>query len=75
MDIGMLWFDNDKKTGLAAKVSRAATYYQNKYGKRPNLCFVNPASLNGTPAECRDIEIRSANTIRPNHLWLGYHDK
>ena len=47
MDIGMLWFDNDKKTDLAAKVGRAAEYYQKKYGQMPNLCFVNPASLNG----------------------------
>ncbi len=55
MDIGMLspmkrgtpWFDNDKKTDLAAKVGRAAAYYQKKYGQMPNLCFVNPASING----------------------------
>ena len=47
MDIGMLWFDNDKKTDLTTKVSRAAEYYQKKYGQMPNLCFVNPASLNG----------------------------
>lgn len=45
MDIGMLWFDNDTKADLSVKVARAATYYQNKYGKRPDLCFVHPSML------------------------------
>ena len=42
MDIGMLWFDNDKNCDLDAKVERAATYYHKKYGQSPNLCFVHP---------------------------------
>ena len=33
MNIGMLWFDNDKKTDLAGKITRAADYYRNKYGQ------------------------------------------
>lgn len=53
MNIGMLWFDNDPKADLPAKIERAANYYQNKYGKRPTLCFVHPSHLpangNGKP--------------------------
>lgn len=45
MKIGMLWFDNDPKTGLEIKIERAATYYRNKYGKNPTLCFVHPSML------------------------------
>ena len=33
MDIGMLWFDNDKKSSIPSKVEKAARYYQKKYGK------------------------------------------
>jgi hypothetical protein len=47
MNIGMLWFDNDPKADLPAKIERAAKYYQNKYGKRPTLCFVHPSHLPG----------------------------
>jgi hypothetical protein len=42
MDIGMLWFDNDNQTDLPRKIENAADYYLNKYGIRPNVCFINP---------------------------------
>ena len=45
MNTGMLWFDNDKKSDYEAKIERAATYYHDKYGKTPNLCFVHPCMI------------------------------
>jgi len=45
MNIGMLWFDNDPKANLDAKIERAATYYQKKYGRSPTLCFIHPSML------------------------------
>lgn len=43
MNVGMMWFDNDPKMVLTAKVARAASYYRDKYGKNPSLCFVHPS--------------------------------
>ena len=81
MDIGMLWFDNDQQADLNIKVTRAVTYYQKKYGKKPNLCFVNPCmiSTNGNGGEGSNgkvktnngIEIRGTDSLLPNHFWLG----
>jgi hypothetical protein len=31
MNVGFLWFDNDPKTELTAKVGKAAEYYFKKY--------------------------------------------
>jgi len=45
MNIGMLWFDNDKNETINEKILRAANYYQNKYGQSPTLCFVHPSML------------------------------
>ena len=45
MNAGMLWFDNDPKTALAAKIERAADYYRHKYGRDPNLCLIHPSML------------------------------
>ncbi len=45
MKIGMLWFDNDPHTALAAKVEKAAAYYLTKYGRTPTVCFVHPSML------------------------------
>lgn len=85
MEIGMLWFDNDKQADLTVKVKRAVTYYQEKYGKKPNLCFVNPCMLpingNGNSnkkekdaTNLKDgVEIRESKSMLPNHFWIGIH--
>ena len=76
MEIGMLWFNNDKKAGLQAKITRAASYYRDKYGQTPNLCFIHPDML---PSESlpengdreTGLEIRTTKTMLPNHFWIG----
>lgn len=78
MHIGMLWFDNDKKSDLSAKVSRAATYYHGKYGKKPNICFVHPSMVqsksNGQALKAGDIEIQLTKTVLPHHFWIGFQN-
>lgn len=71
MNVGMLWFDNDPKTDLKAKIERAALYYRNKYGKKPNLCFVHPSMLPGDHEKPKEIEIRTTRSVLPNHFWIG----
>ena len=87
MDIGMLWFDNDRQADLSVKVERAVFYYQEKYGQKPNLCFVNPSMVvgngngNGNGNEkakeqkvaitTHGVEIRESVTMLPNHFWIG----
>jgi hypothetical protein len=83
MKIGMLWFDNDKKTDLITKIEHAADYYQNKYGLRPNLCYVHPSMAPNAPevkANGRDPEaafragnvvVRTSKSVLPNHIWIG----
>jgi hypothetical protein len=80
MDVGMLWFDNDSKSDLAAKISRAAAYYKDKYGVKPTLCYVNPRMLsNGSSqgkfkkveAKAGGIELRTTELVLPNHFWIG----
>lgn len=71
MYIGMLWFDNDPKATLDAKIARAVEYYENKYGKKPNLCFVHPSMLS---AGEMPIEVRGNKHVRPNHFWIGMNN-
>jgi hypothetical protein len=75
MKIGMLWFDNDPKADLLTKINRAASYYQHKYGQRPDLVFVHPTMLGGaTPRSQDNIEVRPNRSVLPNHLWIGIHE-
>jgi mevalonate pyrophosphate decarboxylase len=71
MNIGMLWFDNDPKTDITVKISRAVDYYRQKYGQTPNLCFVHPSMVKSGPAKTGNIEVRSSRSVLPNHFWLG----
>lgn len=71
MDIGMLWFDNDPKSDLASKVTKAADYYRGKYGEEPNLCFVHPSMLPEKKTKAGAVAIRVNNTVLPHHLWIG----
>ena len=79
MNVGMLWFDNDPRTALAAKVSRAADYYRQKYGLVPDLCLVHPSMLGErrdlVEAQTGKVAIRPNRAILPGHLWIGTEDK
>jgi hypothetical protein len=81
MNAGMLWFDNDPKTALTAKIERAADYYRHKYGRDPNLCLIHPSML---PADMKmqdeqpltgKVKVRPYRPVLPGHLWIGIEDK
>ena len=78
MNIGMLWFDNDPKAEFSTKIERAASYYRNKYGRTPNLCFVHPSMLHENhsddpqkPVKSGSVEVRTSRSVMPNHFWIG----
>lgn len=71
-DLGMLWYDDDKKRPIDEKVARAAEYYRAKFGVSPTVVWVNPAMLNGdAPASVAGVKVEARRTVLKNHLWLG----
>jgi len=71
MNVGMLWFDNDPSSELEDKISRAAGYYEKKYGMTPDLCFVHPSMLKNKTLPSSSIQIKTDRSILPNHFWIG----
>jgi hypothetical protein len=84
----MLWYDNDPRTALAAKVARAADYYHKKYGLVADLCLVHPSMLAGIKpdgggeqpgcppeAQAGKVHVGTNRYIRPGHLWIGTEEK
>lgn len=71
----MLWFDNDPKTELPEKISRAAEYYRKKYGRQPNLCVVNPRMLGAQRPKSGRMVVETSAVIQPNHLWIGVESR
>ena len=70
MKIGMMWLDDDKRRSLEEKISRAADYYEMKYGRSPNQCYVNTRTLVEKKAIGR-LLVEPAATILPHHFWIG----
>lgn len=76
MKVGMLWFDNSKQRDLDTKIERATSYYEKKYGQKPNVCFVHPSMVaEEEKPQAQGIEIRSMTTVLPNHFWIGVNGK
>ena len=70
MNIGMLWLDDDKSRSIEEKVKLAADYYRQKYGKKPNMCYVNTKAIE-TEIKVGKVAVLPAGHIRPQHLWIG----
>lgn len=70
MRIGMMWLDDDKGISLEEKIRRAADYYRNKYGRSPDLCYVNTRTL-AEERRVGQIEVLPARNVLPHHFWMG----
>ncbi len=69
MNIGMLWYDNSPAP-LADKLKKAAAYYQAKYGRKPDVCYVAPGTApDGTTVH--DLTLRVSSGISKNNFWMG----
>jgi hypothetical protein len=70
MNVGMLWLDTDQIRPLDEKVTRAAEYYQEKYGRTPEVCYVNTAMLKEETNVGR-IEVKPIKSVHRHHFWIG----
>lgn len=70
MNVGMLWLDADQVRPFDEKVTRAAEYYQEKYGRSPDVCYVNIAMLTEETNVGR-IEVKPIKSVQQHHFWIG----
>ena len=75
MQEGLLWFDSDPKRDLADKVARAADRYQFKFGRRPNLCYVNSSQVDGGPVKLDGVRLLPAHNVLKHHFWIGVEEE
>jgi hypothetical protein len=73
MKSGLLWYDASSNP-IERKIADAAKRYYDKFGIKPDTCFVNEKDL--TPgAALAQIKITPKRTILPNHVWVGLANK
>lgn len=72
---GLLWFDDDPVRTVGDKVGRAVLRYQQKYGHKPDVCYVHPAHLNESAPNVAEVKVLPAKSVLPHHFWLGIESK
>jgi hypothetical protein len=82
MKVGLLWYDDDPRRDLEAKVIRAAQRYREKFGCWPDTCYVHaraglPSGEEQARVTCRSeggrnaVRLLSAPNVLLHHFWLG----
>jgi hypothetical protein len=72
MKVGMLWFDAEQSQPLEDRLARAASYYRQKYGAQPNVCFMHPSVAAGQAQEAvPGMALRTDKAVLPYHFWMG----
>ena len=74
MNIGMLWYD-ESPLALKERIEKAAVYYVEKHGLKPNLCIVHPSMLEAEELRVNGMLVRRGPGIRPGHFWIGVDDE
>jgi hypothetical protein len=74
---GMLWFDNDPRATLSARIEKAMDYYRKKYGRMPELCLVHPSMMekNQKQLDIGKLTVRPYKPVLPNHFWIGIEEQ
>ncbi len=70
-----VWYDDNPKKAVIAKIDEAVLRYKQKFGKNPNVCKLNEKmqtldeSLTG--ADLTGVKIQGTKNIPQNYFWLG----
>ena len=67
MTEGLLWYDADGKRPTGQKIDDAARRYQERFGRAPNCCHVNPAEL----VEHTSVQVVANPRVLRHHYWVG----
>jgi len=68
---GWMWVDSRRDRNLREKVLAAARRYRGKFGRPPDICYINAAHLDRPEIEVQGVRVVGAPNIPPHHFWLG----
>ncbi len=75
LSTALMWFDNSPKVPLAVKIEEATSAYEAKFGRLPNVCYVNPADcpegVGGPAGAPAGVAVETEASVLPHHLYIG----
>lgn len=72
LKVGLLWFDDDLKRPLAAKLDEAVERYEERFGARPTSVHLHPAQAEGLSHG--RLHVLGDVNLRRNHFLLGMEE-
>ncbi len=69
----LIWFDNDRKRPLHAKVQAAVERYEKRFGSAPELVLLNPMQA-GAEETIAGISVRTTALVSRDHFYVGTED-
>jgi len=72
MKQGMLWYDNLSGKNLNERIEQAVNYFKQKYGEKPERCFVHPEMVIGQSEQDLSIKVVTDEKILHNHIWIEF---
>jgi hypothetical protein len=72
MTNGMIWFDNDPQRQIGDKIRLAVQFYQQKYGRVPTVCSLNPQFEGLIQSGDRSLNYEFNGELSPDHIWIGF---
>lgn len=69
-----VWYDDNPKKSVSAKIGEAILRYKQKYGKNPKVCMLNegvqPEDYTNLKATA-NLQIMPVKHIRQNYFWIS----
>jgi len=67
---GLLWFDDDTRRSVAVRVRNAIERYEERFGIRPNFCYLNPDQA--TNLQIPGLALVGEASLGRNYFLLGH---
>lgn len=68
-----VWYDDNPKKSISAKIDEAVVRYKQKYGKAPKVCMLNEKTQTEDYAgvAANGFQVLPVKHIRQNYFWIG----
>lgn len=68
-----VWYDDNPKKTVSAKIDEAVLRYKQKFGKNPSVCKLNEKMQGEDLSESSvaGVKVQPAKNIPQNYFWIG----
>lgn len=70
-----VWYDDNPKKTVNAKIDEAVLRYKQKFGKAPSICKLNEKmqgeDVNLSENQVAGVKVQPAKNIPQNYFWIG----